>query len=355
MTIVRDCELDGSHGSAWQSIDDGSKGVELEYVSCLNCGARRFETVVETPDFETRLGGIFRVVRCEQCDLSFTNPRPTARSIAAFYPSNYSPHEGHHFNTNRRGRWLRLLEQAVLRSRFGYPPQPVGAGTHALALLGDFWLRGRRRRAKWLPFSGLGELLDFGCGAAQFLRQSREWGWSVQGLDPSPVVAARVKRETGIRVHVGSLPHASIGPDSLDAITMWSSLEHVHDPRGVVRAARESLRDGGLLLVYVPNLASWSFSTFQESWCGLDLPRHLVHFTPPTLLNLLEAEAFRIRSYGQIGRDGWLRRSARRAKEHCHRSRLAQSCRWKPLAMLVSRWSEFTSRSDSILVLAEKN
>ena len=64
---------------------------------------------------------------------------------------------------------------------------------------------------------------------------------------------------------------------------MWSSLEHVHEPRLAVRAAREVLRPGGLLVVYVPNLGSWSFRTFGEHWFALDLPRHLTHFTPETL------------------------------------------------------------------------
>ena len=179
-------------------------------------------------------------------------------------------------------------------------------------------------------------------------------GWSVDGLEVSATVAARVERQSEIRVHIGTLPHADVGPCSHDAITMWSSLEHVHDPRTVVRAAREALRPGGLLLVSVPNIASWPFRVFGRAWYGLDLPRHLVHFTPATLARLLEGAGLRVCRIDHIGRDGWLRRSADRAKRLSMRSRTFQCLRSKPLAMAVSRWTEFASDAENIVVLAER-
>jgi 2-polyprenyl-3-methyl-5-hydroxy-6-metoxy-1,4-benzoquinol methylase len=223
-----------------------------------------------------------------------------------------------------------------------------------LAALGRTAIRGRRRRARWIPFRGQGKLLDFGCGRARFGSRMREQGWSVEGLDASAEVAAAVEREEGIRVHLGSLPHADLAPGSFDAVTMWSALEHVHEPRLVARAARQVLRPGGLLVVYVPNLASWSFRTFQEGWFGLDLPRHLTHFTPDTLTGLLAAERFRIVKVQTIGRDGWLRRSARRALESGSAPRWHSACRWKPLALAWSRWTEISGQAESILVLADR-
>jgi SAM-dependent methyltransferase len=196
--------------------------------------------------------------------------------------------------------------------------------------------------------------LDFGCGGSAFARQMKEYGWSVEGLDLSAVVAAKVHCELGIQVHVGTLPHPDVRPESFDAITMWSSLEHVHDPYSVVRAARAALRPGGILLAYVPNLASWSFGVFREAWIGLDLPRHLSHFTAQTLCDLLQRTGFRVRSVQHIGRDGWLRKSARRARQLGVRDWWLRACSWKPAALVVSRWTEYIGRADSILVLAER-
>jgi SAM-dependent methyltransferase len=242
----------------------------------------------------------------------------------------------------------------VLRSAFDYPPQPLDAWTRAIGWLGRAWICGKRRRAAWVPFRGQGRLLDFGCGRAVFARQMREYGWLVEGLDLSASIAAKVERESGIPVHVGTLPHPDVRPASFDAITMWSSLEHVHDPRRIVGAARDALRPDGILLVYVPNLASWSFDVFREGWLGLDLPRHLIHFTPESLCDLLRREGFRVCQLQQIGRDGWLRKSARRARQLGLGSRWLHAFTWKPLALARSRRTERTGRADSILALAER-
>jgi len=344
------------HGSERISNEHDSRraDLELEHVDCPLCGCSEFESIVETPDYQAGHGGEFRVVQCERCGLAFTNPRPTVTSIGRFYPANYAPHEAHDWVAGWRGRLRRRLENAVLRSDFDYPPQPVDKWTRALAWFGRAWIRGNRRRAAWVPYRGRGRLLDFGCGGAGFARQMSEYGWSVEGLDLSASVAARVQRELGIPVHVGTLPHPDVRPASFDAITMWSSLEHVHDPRSVVRAAREALRASGIFLVYVPNLASWSFNVFREGWLGLDLPRHLIHFTPETLSDLLQREGFRVRRLQQIGRDGWLRKSARNARQLSLGSRWLRACTWKPAALAVSRWTERAGRADSILALAER-
>lgn len=334
--------------------DFSTAELELEQVDCPLCGSCEFEPVVQTPDFETGLGGEFRVVRCTRCGLAFTNPRPTVSSIARFYTSDYGPHEGHAWNDGWRGRLHRRLQRAVLRADFDYPPQPAGGWTRVLAMVGRRWIRGKRRRAAWLPYRGQGRLLDFGCGGAVFARQMTEFGWSVEGLDLSASIAAKVQREMGFPVHIGTLPHSDVRPASFDAITMWSSLEHVHDPRRVVGAARDALRADGILLAYVPNLASWSFDVFREAWVGLDLPRHLIHFTPESLCDLLRREGFRVRRLQQIGRDGWLRKSARRARQLGLGSRCLRAFTWKPLALARSRWTERTGGADSILALAER-
>lgn len=342
------------HAAERISGEHNFRPAELEHVACPLCGFIAFEPVVQTPDFETGHGGEFRVVRCTRCGLAFTNPRPTVSSIGRFYPSDYAPHEGHDGDDGWRERWRRRLERAVLRSYFDYPPQPADAWTRAMAWLGRACIRGARRRAAWVPFRGQGRLLDFGCGGAGFARQMTEYGWSVEGLDLSASIAAKVERELGIPVHVGTLPHPDVCPASFDVITMWSSLEHVHDPRRVIGAARDALRPGGILLVYVPNLASWSFDMFREAWIGLDLPRHLIHLTPESLSDLLQREGLCVRQLQQIGRDGWLRKSARRAGRLGIGPRWMPAYTWKPLALARSRWTEHAGSADSILALAER-
>ena len=52
----------------------------------------------------------------------------------------------------------------------------------------------------------------------------------------------------------------------------------------VLREARDLLAPGGKLVVAVPNIDSLPFRWFGRHWFGLDLPRHLTHFTPASLV-----------------------------------------------------------------------
>jgi SAM-dependent methyltransferase len=324
--------------------------VDLESVDCLLCGGGDHETVLITHDSLTRIGGNFRVVRCRDCQLAFTNPRPTDRDRGLFYPADYAPHLEPESGRSQIASWRRTLEYAALRHRHGYPSRSPDGLTALKAAAARAVFRRRRDRQHWIPFRSPGRLLDFGCGADDFLALMRDYGWQVEGVDLFPQVVDTLRRKAGIRAHVGSLPHPEIHPQSLDAITMRHSLEHVPFPKTVLNAAADALRTGGIVVIGVPNLACWAFKHFQQNWTGLALPRHLTHFTPPTLCRMVEAAGFHVLSIEQVGRDGRIRKSARTATLAGQPSVL----RWKALAGLVARWTELTGQADSLRLIAEK-
>jgi SAM-dependent methyltransferase len=328
--------------------------VTVETVACLLCGGKRFSPVVAAVDPVTRLGGYFHVVGCRSCGLQFTNPRPVPAEIGRFYPEDYRPWANRDGAGRLRTGIQRRLEQAVLRVDYAHPPQPARGRERLLAIAGKVWIRRSRQRQTWIPFRHPGRLLDFGCGRGDFLEEMRGFGWKVEGVEISPQAAAALEDRTGIRTHVGSLPHPDLKPQSFDAVTMWNALEHVHDPRGIVRAARDLLRTGGVLVIGVPNIDSWSFRHFREHWWQLELPRHLTHFTPTTLGELLRQEGLIVHSIDQIGRPGWLRKSVQRATAAGAadwRTRLLGS-KWAAVAM--ANWSERRRQADFIRAVAER-
>lgn len=79
-----------------------------------------------------------------------------------------------------------------------------------------------------------------------------------------------------------------------DLVTMTHVLEHVHDPCFVLEKIRRSLRTAGVLRIWVPNVASPEAQFFRRFWFGLDVPRHLTHFSPVTPRAVLEHAGFRI-------------------------------------------------------------
>jgi SAM-dependent methyltransferase len=298
--------------------------IEWEEPNCLLCGGREWSWLVEAPDASAQGKGLwFAVVQCHDCGLCFTNPRPSPASMAQFYPEEaYPPYQ-------RRRRpyrsWLRR-----------------------------WWSRHHSKDGQGLSWHGQGRLLDFGCGGGSFLHHMGQMGWHVTGLDISATTVCRVRADLGLRVLVGSLPHPELQPESFDVITMWHSLEHVHQPREVLREAYRLLAPEGKLLVAVPNIDSLPYRLFGPDWYGLDLPRHLTHFTPMTLSLMLERAGLQVRSLRMVRHPNWLCTSARRA---IHRRRVPYWHRWltsKPAARLVTWYSVLTRQADCILATAVK-
>ena len=326
--------------------------IEREYISCDLCGRDDAEPVISAPDPVTHIGGRFDVVRCRLCSLAYTNPRPTPASIGVFYQNDYNPYASNG-PEHAKLRFRRKFEQAVLVEEFGYPGRRTFA-TKVAAQVGRAWVRDRRQQFGWIPYRAPGRLLDFGCGAGDYLVRMRACGWNVEGIDFAESVAQDVHARTGIKVHVGTLPHSDLAPGSYDAVTMWNALEHVHSPRATVRAAGEVLRTGGLLVIGVPNFDSWAFEQFQNNWFPLDLPRHLTHFTPQTLTETLTREGFKVHSIDQIGRGGWIKRSAKMAEKAGVGPKWLRACRYTSVAQRLARMTEKWGRADFIRAVAEK-
>jgi SAM-dependent methyltransferase len=301
--------------------------VDWEEVNCLLCGSHRFAHFLEARDNLAGDDGLwFAVVRCKDCGLLFTNPRPSSQSISHFYPEAYWPERAPKPQDQRRGR-----------------PRPMKR-----------WCRPARER-RILNWHGQGRLLDFGCGGGLFLERMHRQGWRVTGLDVSPAAVHEIRHGLKLQALVGSLPHPELSPQSFDVITMWHSLEHVHQPLVVLQQARSLLAPGGKLLIAIPNIDSLAFRWFGSCWYALDLPRHLTHFSSVTISWMLQRAGFRVDSVRMIPQSGWLRSSAQLS---CRKKSAPAWHHWlrgKPISRVVTGFTSLTRQSDCILVTAQRS
>jgi SAM-dependent methyltransferase len=293
--------------------------LEWEQTACPLCAGCQVQPLIDATD---PLPGAdpelqFRVVRCCACGLTYTNPRPAPQSMGRFYPDDYSPYQ-YRRAADGKQRW-----------------RP--------------WPR-RDSFAAMLPTVPSGRLLDFGCGSGDLLREMHARGWRVTGMDFSPAMVRHVREQLGLAAVEGTLPHPDLAAGSFEAVIMSQSLEHVHDPLRVLCEAHRLLTPGGKVVVAVPNIDSLPFRWFGADWWGLDVPRHLTHFSPHTLGLMLIRAGFRVEAVRCVRHNGWLRRSASRAARNPERYPLwYRLLRYRLPASLAGWYSIARNQANCIL------
>jgi SAM-dependent methyltransferase len=209
--------------------------------------------------------GSFQVLTCTVCGSGRTIPIVRADELASFYPAEYGAHRR---TVGRPRSPSRLVDRVRSRPSLRRPP-----------------LRTLHNRPP-------GHLLDVGSGRGDLGVVLRDKGWQVTGIEPSGA-ACDEARSRGVQTEQGTLETVAPRlPGEFGAVVFQHSLEHVVEPADDLLLARALLADGGLLLVSVPNFASWESRRFGTNWFHLDLPRHRSHFTPDGLEALLRRSGF---------------------------------------------------------------
>ena len=133
-----------------------------------------------------------------------------------------------------------------------------------------------------------GSLLDIGAGTGDFLKQAKNEGWKVTGIEPSPD-ARKKASEKGIELFQNI---DAVSVQKFDAITMWHVLEHVPDLQYQIEWLKNHLNENGVLFVAVPNFNSLDAKHYKNFWAAWDVPRHLHHFSTKSIKILFEAHGF---------------------------------------------------------------
>ena len=230
--------------------------MQLEQVSCPVCGSEDARLLVRARDLNTLMPGEFTLMRCRQCSMAYVNPRPTREEIAKYYPKHY---------------WAPPPPEDT-------PPYLDVATRTALATIAR-------------DFPG-GRVLDVGCGVGKVAAVMRERGLDAVGLEPYEHACNIAREHYGLECVCAFLQQADLPGQSFDAVTIFDVLEHVDDPVGDLRKARSILKPGGLVFVKVPNIDALQFRVLGRWWYWLDIPRHLMHFSPRSLHRALQEAGF---------------------------------------------------------------
>ena len=225
-------------------------GYSREEVVCNICGLKDEEFLFYAPE---------RIVRCRRCGLMYNNPRLDSKSLKAIYSKEYFVIEGYDYGVDYKAYANYIEEEPVI--------------TRSMQL--------RMKRVESFA-RNKGHLLDIGCAAGFSLLVAEKRGWEAEGIELSEF-CVNYARSRGLRVHQGSLVDFPGKEESIDAITMWDYLEHSDNPLRDLKICFPLLKKGGVILLSIPNVDSWSFPLLKEKWIGFKNIEHLYYFSRNTL------------------------------------------------------------------------
>jgi len=218
---------------------------------CPCCGATISTKWMQVPDGSGNGGSSYALLRCPSCLHTWLGNWPSPEELSVYYGPQYHCAVGHAGETSV-GRWDRQL-QVIAKFKTG------------------------------------GSILDIGCSSGGFLNCLKGDSWELYGVEASLPTAERARALTGAEVFAGDIADANFPANSFDVITCSDVLEHLYEPQEVLRKVYKWLKPNGIFYVFVPNILSWEARVFRSHWYGLDLPRHLQHFSTASLTNLAKS------------------------------------------------------------------
>lgn len=240
----------------------------VHYTHCPVCGSASIKPLFSAKDY-TVSGENFSIWECSDCTLRFTQDAPGLDAIGRYYKS-----EDYISHTNTSRGLINKLYQAVRKRT----------------------LKQKRQLVCKTTSKKQGSLLDVGSGTGSFVKEMKDHGWQVTGLEPD-TDARKVAKEHFDCELQDSDELFSLASDSFDAITLWHVLEHVHELTGYINQLKFLLKSGGRLIVAVPNYTSIDAFKYKENWAAYDVPRHLYHFSPRSMQILMEKMGMQILEY----------------------------------------------------------
>jgi 2-polyprenyl-3-methyl-5-hydroxy-6-metoxy-1,4-benzoquinol methylase len=157
-----------------------------------------------------------------------------------------------------------------------------------------------------------GKLLDVGCGFGLFMQRAQKSDWEVFGVDVSRNATEYATSKLRLpNVATCEVEHAPYERNSFDCVTLWNVIEHVPSPTSVLLECKMFLKNDGLIVVRVPNIAFVSkfwrlrhvlqrlqavnganLPGWSPSFLAGRPPHHLFGFTPITLKKILMKTGF---------------------------------------------------------------
>lgn len=164
-------------------------------------------------------------------------------------------------------------------------------------IAGNDWIKIQRHKLRYRRtikrYCPTGNLFDLGVGWGHFLHTGRLMGYEVDGIEMARIPYTYAKDYLKLPVECIDFFDYKPKNNYYDIITMWDVLEHIDNCDKAVEKCATMLKQGGYLVIQVPQIDSYIAQKQKEEWQAMGLD-HVNYFSKKTVTSFLENKGFRI-------------------------------------------------------------
>lgn len=221
-------------------------------LTCRLCGEHQLK-----PKFEVNNCSI---VQCTQCRFIQAKDQPSATELENIYNADYFDH----------GKYVQ--DSAIQREQ--------------------------QRRMQLLKNSGLQDgstILDMGCATGDFISAAKK-SYKVWGMDISShaIETARQQNpEISQQLKIANSEQHEIPENHFDAIVLWDVIEHLWEPKAVLKQMKRWLKPNGFIFLSTPNIGAMTAKLMGKRWAFMTPPEHLCFFSRTSMEKIVQDLGFK--------------------------------------------------------------
>ena len=222
-------------------------------LKCPCCGSKKIDFYVKKFHFDLDF--------CLDCGHIFTNPFPTSEALRYYYNSDFKEFENQFF--------LESLEKRL----------PI---FHQRLDMIKELAAGRR-------------ILDVGSAIGIFIQANQDKGSSfdITACDMNASACGYIKSKFP-DVNVINADVVELSPGDFDFVTLWDTFEHIPNPKSLLMAVRNQLRENGYFLFSTPNTNSFEWNVMGKDHVQLLPPGHVNLYNTGNISGLLHQYGFEV-------------------------------------------------------------
>jgi SAM-dependent methyltransferase len=141
-----------------------------------------------------------------------------------------------------------------------------------------------------------------------FLRNARNRGWKLFGIEPSPALSEIAREKFGLNIFTGFLHENKFADNFFDVVVMTDVFEHITKPLEILKDIHRIIKQDGLLFIKLPhaNFNLLKYSLYEKVLCKFsfrqdifrdifDSREHVVHYTKETIIRMLDMGGFKVK------------------------------------------------------------